>query len=374
MTFRADIIGNYIGLSIDNRLWIYEADSSITSGQPGVGAFGTPTGNSVTGVSFGGADRTAPGTISSSLVSTSVLPTSVNLRFPGFPDDTNGSGVALYQLYRVYMSVPTWIGSSDQPEFTDTTVTSSTAYTYQIYALDYFNNWSSAVSVNVTTPGSSTVDTRRVGSRPTGAYWGASPEQIDLLSGNLNFSIPLLSAQGRNGWSVPFSLSYNSQNWRHDGGGTWELGSDVGYGYGWRLMAGSLTAFYAGWLGVDHYQFVDASGAEYRLDQNSGGVWSSLESISVWFDSSANILHFRDGSFWVMGSISGGTEADAGTMYPSVIEDSNGNQLSQAHDNWFYAQHGIMLRSASSMRPTGLPFRFPAHNSEPFSASRHLFK
>ena len=181
MTVRADIIGTYIGLSINNRLWVYATDSSITSGKPGVGAFGTPSGNSVAGVSFGGADRIAPSTISSSLVSTFVLPTSVNLRFPGFPDDTNGSGVALYQLYRNPGAV--WIGSSDQPEFTDTTVTASTSYTYLIYALDYFNNWSSAVSVGVTTLPSSSPDPRRVGVRPTGAYWGASPEQIDLLSG-----------------------------------------------------------------------------------------------------------------------------------------------------------------------------------------------
>ena len=153
-----------------------------------------------------------------------------------------------------------------------------------------------------------------------------------------------MNAQGRNGWSVPFNLTYNSQNWREDMGGTWNLGMDVGYGYGWKLMAGSLTAFYADWLAVDHYQFVDASGAEYRLDQNSSGIWSSLESIYVWFDSNANVLHFRDGSFWVMGCISGGTEADAGTMYPSVMEDSNGNQVLVR----YYAGAGLTWTNSSA--------------------------
>ena len=53
-----------------------------------------------------------------------------------------------------------------------------------------------------------------------------------MRSGNLNFTIPLLKVKGR-GWNVPFNLSYNSQNWRHDSGGTWNLGRDRGYGYGW---------------------------------------------------------------------------------------------------------------------------------------------
>ncbi len=59
--------------------------------------------------------------------------------------------------------------------------------------------------------------------RPTGSYWGGGGENIDMRSGNLNFTIPLLKVKGR-GWNVPFNLSYNSQNWRHDSGGTWNLG------------------------------------------------------------------------------------------------------------------------------------------------------
>src|SRR5205807_2111322 len=40
-----------------------------------------------------------------------------------------------------------------------------------------------------------------------------------------------------------------------------------------------------------------------------------------------NKLYFRDGSYWVMGATSGGTEQDAGTMYPTQIQDTNGNQI-----------------------------------------------
>ena len=89
-------------------------------------------------------------------------------------------------------------------------------------------------------------------------------EQIDMLSGNLNYTLPLVTAQGRNGQSVTFSLSYNSQNWRKDNGTTWELASDVGYGYGWRLMAGSLIAYWSDMFTLSYWQFTDATGAEAR--------------------------------------------------------------------------------------------------------------
>jgi hypothetical protein len=47
--------------------------------------------------------------------------------------------------------------------------------------------------------------------RSTGSYWGGAGEQIDLLSGNLNFTLPLVRAMGRGGWGVTFAASYNSQ-------------------------------------------------------------------------------------------------------------------------------------------------------------------
>ena len=57
--------------------------------------------------------------------------------------------------------------------------------------------------------------------------------------------MPLVKAMGHGGWSVGFNLTYNSQNWRQDPGGTWQLGEDVGYGYGWKLLAGSLLPLMA---------------------------------------------------------------------------------------------------------------------------------
>ena len=137
-----------------------------------------------------------------------------------------------------------------------------------------------------------------------------------------------MKPQGRTGWTVPVGLNYNSQNWRQDSGTNWELGDDTGNGFGWKVQIGSVTPYYKGWPnGVDHFVFADSTGAEYRLDQQSGAVWCSTQGIYVWFDTSTNVLYFKDGTFWRMGAMSSGAEEDAGTLYPTIIEDVNGNQI-----------------------------------------------
>jgi hypothetical protein len=99
---------------------------------------------------------------------------------------------------------------------------------------------------------------------------GVPGEPSAALSGNLNFSLPLIKAQARGGWGVTFALSYNSQMWRQDAGGTWRLGKDVGYGLGWKLQAGSIAPVWSGTSAIHHYVFTDATGAEYKLDLNNG--------------------------------------------------------------------------------------------------------
>ena len=98
---------------------------------------------------------------------------------------------------------------------------------------------------------------------------------------------------------------------------------------GWKLQAGSITAVWSSPSTIDHYLFTDATGAEYSLSVNTAGVWTSKEGVYMSYDSNlgANKLHFNDGSYWVMGSQSSNGEQDAGTLYPTVIEDTNGNQI-----------------------------------------------
>jgi RHS repeat-associated protein len=181
---------------------------------------------------------------------------------------------------------------------------------------------SNPVNFTVTTT-TLTFDGRRVGSKSTGTYWGAAGEQIDLLSGNLNYSIPLIQAQGRAGMAATFALSYNSQIWRQTSSPntSWLLGRDVGYGLGWTLQLGSIAP--AG----TYYIFTDASGAQYQLNGAAGNLWISQDGSYATYDATAQRLYFPDGSFWLMSVQSASGEPDAGTRYSSLIEDSNGNTI-----------------------------------------------
>src|SRR5207253_9703304 len=120
--------------------------------------------------------------------------------------------------------------------------------------------------------------------------------------------------------------------------GTSLLGKDVGYGLGWKLMAGAITPIWST-SQLDYYLFTDSSGAEYRLDQNNGGVWTSQEGVYVSFDQTTYRLYFADGSYWEMFCFSMGVEPDAGTIYPTAMFDTNGNSIQIQYDrdiivNW----------------------------------------
>ncbi len=331
MTLRSVIYGPALYV-FNNSVLIWAGGIPSTTGNPGIGGYSQPSGSGFVSVSLGHRDVLGPNQIPVTSIASSVFPTSVSLRWQGMADDPHGIGVWDYNIYRN----GTYIDSTATPEFVDTTVVASTTYSYTVYALDFHQNYSAATTFNISTPPTGAIDPRRTGTYTTGSYWGGGGEQIDSLSGNLSFSIPLLSAQGRTGWTVPVGLVYNSQNWRQDSGVNWKLGNDVGFGYGWQMLIGSITPYYPNWWsGPDHFVYTDSTGSQYRLDTNNSGVWtSSTQSAYVWLDTTVSPykLHFRDGTFWVMGSTSGGTEADAGTMYPTIIEDTFGNQAIATYD------------------------------------------
>ncbi|HMD50302.1 MAG TPA: hypothetical protein VKG79_14430, partial [Bryobacteraceae bacterium] len=316
---------NYILVYIDNVLYASVYDTSISSGQPGVGVEGAYAGNGFTTLDIGHLDTVAPNPVTS--ISGTAFSDRVDLQWPTTTDDPNGIGIAYYTIWRN----STQIGETTSTYFSDFGAAANNTYAYAVKAVDY--HWNTAsTSQNITTP-ATVIDPRETGVRPTGSYWGGGGEQIDVRSGNLNFTVPMLKGVGRGGWSVGFNLTYNSQNWRQDTAGTWQLGLDTGYGYGWRFQAGSLTPLYSSAWVAAGYLFIDATGAEYHLTVNNSGVWTSIESIYVYFDSTAGKLHFTDGSFWTFGSTSATTEQDAGTMYPTLMEDRNGNQVAITYDN-----------------------------------------
>ncbi len=314
-------ISNLIAVYVDNILYFMIQDSTIRSGQPGIGVRGAPGTNSIKEVQLFGIYAGSPTMPQTDEIGVSGFANRVDMQWPG-ASEPNGPGVAYYAVWRNGVELTSLYDEA----FSDDTVAPSSNYPYTIIAYDFDLNYSTD-TFTVVTPPTGAIDPREVGVRPTGSYWGGGGEQIDMRSGNLNYTTPILRAMGRGGWGVGFNLTYNSQNWRQDPGGTWQLGEDVGYGYGWKLLAGSLLPIIGPNGLVFEYLFTDATGAQYNLSQNTGGVWTSLESVYVTYDSNTVNLHFNDGSFWSMYCTSAGTEWDAGTLYPTVMEDSNGNQI-----------------------------------------------
>ena len=138
-----------------------------------------------------------------------------------------------------------------------------------------------------------TADPRRTGVTSTGSYWGGAGEQIDLHSGNLNFTLPLIKLVSR-GWGVTFALSYNSQIWKQNGTASSMLATDVGYGLGWTLQGGFARA-----RRLPITPSGDAAtGATYLLDQGTFPVRTpQKQGAYVSYDVNANTLYFPDGSF-----------------------------------------------------------------------------
>lgn len=228
------------------------AGSTGSTGNPGVGGNSIPSGSGFAGAKVGPRETVAPDPVRTTSIVSSVLPTELSFRWQP-ADDHGGSGTAFYQVYRTANLCSDDWGGCFQMDFswkdplnelneTEEALPGST-YLYSIQAVDAHFNYSTKQYVTLVSPPAGAIDPRRTGIKPLGSYWGGGGEQIDTMSGNMNYALPLLTAQMRGGGTVPFGLSYNSQNWRQDGGGNWKLAADVGYGFGWSAKIGSITPY-----------------------------------------------------------------------------------------------------------------------------------
>jgi RHS repeat-associated protein len=354
MAVRSDVLLVWPDQEMPLEFAVDRMPQRLVAGQAGVGLRATPAGNAIAEVRLASAARNVPTVLDRQKAQVAAFPDHIDVQWAAAAATSSGADLLGYWIYRNGK----YFGRTSKPLFQDETVTANSEYTYTIHAVDQHFNFSPPMSVTATAPSwpvvvpkfpgpgsaggfrpralaaeappqvgpSSGFDPRRVGVQATGAYWGGAGEQIDLISGNLNFSVPLVTAKGRGGWSVTFRLSYNSQMWRRDPNGEWLFGQDVGYGLGWKLLAGAVTPIWSEGQ-IAYYLFTDASGAEYRLDRNTGNVWTSVQGIYVAYNANNNRLQFPDGTFWTMGCQSSGGETDAGTLYPTQMQDTNGNYL-----------------------------------------------
>jgi hypothetical protein len=225
MTLRMVLRGNQL-MVWNGTSWNNYQDNDISSGQPAVGITIDYQTSWISNVQFGAIDTVAPPAINQAQMAATAAPHWVDLQWPAGADNAGGIGLQGYAVYRN----GTYFGSTSTPQFRDEAVSpgNSAPYTYTVYPYDLHGNYSTVpATIAVTAPAATQPDQMRTGVRANGAYWGAAGEQIDLLSGNLNFSIPLFKALGRGGWGVTFALSYNSQMWRQDNA-TWLLGGTWG--------------------------------------------------------------------------------------------------------------------------------------------------
>ena len=231
---------NQIYFYAEGAYYLYYVDADVTSGQPGVGVRNT-TSNTISLAQVGPRDTIAPSAVPLTQISSSVSWNTVEMQWQGAADDTHGIGIWGYQMFRG----GTYIGLKRNPTFVDDTLSPNSTYAYSFYAVDWHGNASAVTTpISVVTPPIYQGSQWNTGVRSTGNYWGSMGENIDLLTGNLNYTIPLLSAKSRAG-GANFNLTYNSQQWRQDAAGIWKHGVDSGYGWGWKLQAGSLTPMYS---------------------------------------------------------------------------------------------------------------------------------
>ena len=341
---RSRIADGYIETFLNDEYVCGAYDTAIASGRPGVGIGYIDDMNParILEIWFGPRDGVGPQGVDRNKVRSYALPNSVELSWQPAQDDANGIGVWLYEIFRDGV----YLGFTGSPNFSEAVLQPSTTYTYGLRAIDFHRRWGALTNFTVTTPPAGSIDARQIGVRPGQAYWGTAGEQIDMRSGNLNYTLPLLTAQGRNGGKVTFGLTYNSQMWRQDPSGTWKLGVDTGYGFGWRLLAGSVTPMWRDFWTVNHYVYTDSTGAEHRLDVNTSGVWTSKEyGVYVSYVASSNRLYWNDGSYWVLGCVARGDEQDAGTRYPTQMTDKDGNTVYVRYLPW--NNYGAMANSSS---------------------------
>jgi RHS repeat-associated protein len=306
---------------VDGLLVIGPLSEGKCDGTPGIALADSTTLNGFYTVRIRLTDWTPPSQIPATGFLVQARQGGVDLSWLAASDGADG-GVARYVISRD----GAYLGEARVPAFADTAVTAGSTYTYSIQAVDYFLNFGTARSVTVTIPQTG-ADRMRRGVRPQFAHWGALGENISMMSGNLNYAVPLITAQGRGGWSLPLGLSYNSQNWRKDAASSWSDSSDIGYGFGWTLTPGSIRPVYSGINTVHHYRYTDSTGAQYMLNLSESGWWRTTEGPLFRFDAATSRLWFPDGSFWYMGAESGGAEPDAGSLYPTQLHDSNGNYV-----------------------------------------------
>ncbi len=215
---------------------------------------------------------------------------------------------------------------------------------------------------------------RALGRDPTGSYLSAANETINLLNGNLNIVIPLISLPGRNGQDVTFSVAYNSKQIMKravSGGGTttyrYELLYDGPTQGRWfvnnwpdaKYVEDRWTSPSDGRLYIKPkyiitapdggmHEMHDVNSSYWILPENKSNRYRSLTSTHMEYDDTTKVLSFKNG-----------TRTKFYDGWPSelkhTVTDTNGNSFTYRGE--YFQQHN-RVRPASITDNLGRQIQF----------------
>lgn len=125
-----------------------ELYTALNSGQPGIGAYATPSGNSISEVQLGAIGRTGLPPLNQAAIKTSAFRNRINVHWSGVPVAATSSGLNAYLVYRD----GSYLLRTSNVYFVDEAAAPGVTHTYTIYVVDQHFNISQGTSVDVTTP------------------------------------------------------------------------------------------------------------------------------------------------------------------------------------------------------------------------------
>jgi hypothetical protein len=148
MVIRMAVHGGVALLWPDEAAPLEFAVAASGTGSPGIGAYGTPTGNSISEVQLGAIHRTALPAIDKQRIGVSVFRNRVDVQWPPVADDPAGVGLSSYWIARDGQ----YFMRTSATMFQDLGVRPGETHTYSIAAVDQHYNFSPPVSFTASTP------------------------------------------------------------------------------------------------------------------------------------------------------------------------------------------------------------------------------
>jgi len=124
------------------------AATATAAGQPGLGAYGVPSGNAISLVQLGAIERTPPSAVDSSKLAASVFRTRVELKWAAASDSADGIGLAGYWVYRDGL----YLGRTSNTYLNDETVKPGENHSYTVQSLNGHFNFAPAATISITVP------------------------------------------------------------------------------------------------------------------------------------------------------------------------------------------------------------------------------